>query len=480
MKQNISLTVNNLDDGTYKTLCVLKDDKLFLSNANDLDDLDFFRAKLPKFNTVTFYEQDPVICPDCKCEMVSNGSRKFKPNKLEGFRKEQYVCQECGKSQVTSLEPIISKNCNYSNDIGEKGLNYDTIGYLSYEKKSEVAYLENGIKMSRQTAYYLETIFSREFIERQEKLNLELLKQNGIEPSGYYHYDEQYPHENGEQLVRLALIDAITNMPINDILVHEKDFDKTLIESFLESSLEGLPKEALITDGAPAYPDIVDKIGIKHQLCIFHIIKNHHSKSYRKISSAAKRIQTIHNIISNNTTTINTLKEQNRSTGISEKKKRKNRERIKKLERENRSLRTERKNKRKKLNELLKTNDTIENIYDADDKKSAQRRYNTVNNRRKHLDRDTSSFLVNLGKKFDRTITYYDDQLIPRTNNNVERYFGITLPSYIKRKYRTVEGLTRWLRLQKIRWVRRNVLHDYTIENISMKQYLQEKDCIAS
>ena len=87
---------------------------------------------------------------------------------------------------------------------------------------------------------------------------------------------------------------------------------------------------------------------------------------------------------------------------------------------------------------------------------------------------------MNLGKKFDRTVTYYDDQLIPRTNNNVERYFGITLPSYIKRKYRTVEDLTRWLRLQKIRWVRRNVLHDYTIENISMKQYLQEKDCIAS
>ena len=75
MNQKISLTVNNLDDGTYKTLCVLEDDKLFLSNANDLDDLNFFRAKLPKINTVTFYEHNPVICPDCGHEMVSNGSR---------------------------------------------------------------------------------------------------------------------------------------------------------------------------------------------------------------------------------------------------------------------------------------------------------------------------------------------------------------------------------------------------------------------
>ena len=82
----------------------------------------------------------------------------------------------------------------------------------------------------------------------------------------------------------------------------------------------------------------------------------------------------------------------------------------------------------------------------------------------------------NLGKKFDRTVTYYDDPSIPRTNNGIERYFGITLPSHIKRRYRTIEGLTRWLRLQKIRWVRRNVLHDYTIENTSLTQHIQEKN----
>ena len=48
---------------------------------------------------------------------------------------------------------------------------------------------------------------------------------------------------------------------------------------------------------------------------------------------------------------------------------------------------------------------TIENIYDADDKKSSQRRYNTVNNRRKHLDKGSNSFLKSLEKKYDRTST---------------------------------------------------------------------------
>ena len=56
------------------------------------------------------------------------------------------------------------------------------------------------------------------FLTRQEKINAELLEQKGIKPTGYYHYDEQFPHENGEPLVRLALIDAINGLPINDIM----------------------------------------------------------------------------------------------------------------------------------------------------------------------------------------------------------------------------------------------------------------------
>ena len=72
-------------------------------------------------------------------------------------------------------------------------------------------------------------------------------------------------------------------------------------------------------------------------------------------------------------------------------------------------------------------------------KKGSHRRFNTLNNRRKFLDRNSCSFLESLDKKFDRTVTYYDNPLIPRTNNNIERYFGITLPSFIKCKYRTIE-----------------------------------------
>lgn len=139
------------------------------------------------------------------------------------------------------------------------------------------------------------------------------------------------------------------------------------------------------------------------------------------------------------------------------------------------NLRKERKEKKAKLKELLLTNERIEKIYNADDKKSSKRRFNTLNNRREHLDNNTENYLSRHEKKFDETITFYDDPLIPKTNNAIERYFGITLPHNMKRKFRTQKGLSRWLRLQKIKWTRRIVLKDKSIKNLSMNQYLREK-----
>ena len=96
---------------------------------------------------------------------------------------------------------------------------------------------------------------------------------------------------------------------------------KTPWRDFLESSLFRLPKEALITDGASIYRDIIDKMEIKHQLYIFHIIKNHHSKTYTNISRIARRIRTTYSNIKRNKTTINMLKEEIINNNYSKKKK---------------------------------------------------------------------------------------------------------------------------------------------------------------
>ena len=76
----------------------------------------------------------------------------------------------------TSLEPFIGKFCNFSNDICEKGINYDYIGSLSYDKKKELIDFENDVKIARSTVYYHESVYSTSFLKRQEEILEELLE----------------------------------------------------------------------------------------------------------------------------------------------------------------------------------------------------------------------------------------------------------------------------------------------------------------
>lgn len=147
------------------------------------------------------------------------------------------------------------------------------------------------------------------------------------------------------------------------------------------------------------YADVLEKIGVKHQMCIFHIIKNHHDDSYKHISRIKRRINTINSQIPANKTTIESLKNQIRNGNLTKKKKDKKRSKIQELEQKNKNLRKERTNKKAELKELLRTNERIEKIYDADDKKGAKRRLNTLHNQKEHLNQDSGKFIGNLYKK---------------------------------------------------------------------------------
>ena len=108
--------------------------------------------------------------------MNSNGSRWTKPNKWEGIRKKQYICPDCNKTQVTSLENFIKRYSNYTRSICEKALEYESISYLSYQKKSELIGLENGIQLNRQTVYYHESTYANSFITQKEEDLQKILK----------------------------------------------------------------------------------------------------------------------------------------------------------------------------------------------------------------------------------------------------------------------------------------------------------------
>lgn len=88
-------------------MCFSEDDKLFLNNCVDIKYIDFFQYFFSDYKKIVYYEDNQPECSNCNCKMDDNGSRKAKPNKLEGIRKKQYICPKCGKTHVTTLEPFI-------------------------------------------------------------------------------------------------------------------------------------------------------------------------------------------------------------------------------------------------------------------------------------------------------------------------------------------------------------------------------------
>ena len=67
-------------------------------------------------------------------------------------------------------------------------------------------------------------------------------------------------------------------------------------------------------------------------------------------------------------------------------------------------------------------------------------------------------FVKRLSKAFERSINHIKNDFLPNTNNLLERYFGVTLPKYLKRRFRTLKSLERKLRWSNIRWIKRNAL----------------------
>ena len=195
------------------------------------------------------------------------------------------------------------------------------------------------------------------------------------------------------------------------------------------------------------YPPIIERISIKNQFCIFHIIKHHNDKSYKKMNKIKRRIQTLESKIKENEERITKLKEYskglpNRVSNKETTRKRRIKKR-KKLTQDNRKYRNERKQKRKELKEQKRINERIANIYDTDNEKTAKRRFKTIYHQLNQFDDNTQKYLKNLNKKFDKTLEYYKNPQIPRTNNKIEGYFKITIPTHIKRIYRTRKGLIR-------------------------------------
>jgi hypothetical protein len=103
--------------------------------------------------------------------------------------------------------------------------------------------------------------------------------------SRYYCYDEQYLRIKGQRKHCLTLYDSLFNIPIAEEIVPKRT--PIAIKNFIQKSTTNQPLISVTTDHFREYKNIIDNLGVKHQLCIFHLFKMI-GDSIRKILKSKK------------------------------------------------------------------------------------------------------------------------------------------------------------------------------------------------
>jgi len=460
--KNSSLICNCVD-GLFNFFFDSENKKIYLSEDMSPDFVFLMDSFLAEEYTVV-YLKSVDECPVCGSDLSKNGTDGFLLNKSREIRKQKYVCsdKECKKHTKACLDKFIDKHCNYTRDLREFSLNMGLIGYLPYEKISDLIEMLTGFKIPRSTVYSHGKELADEYLAKKEKKLAKMIKKLGIEPEGVYHYDEQVLWVNGRIKLRMTLLDGTNYLIISDEVVDGEDFDKNTIKNFLKRSLKGLKLKAIITDGHRAYPSIIEALGAIHQKCIFHKMQTLMKKVIKTLNKLNRKITSLEEKIEKNKLKITEFKNKNPAKRGRISKKDKTRQkfssRIKKLEKENRTSRAVIRENKSKIKELKKYTDKISLMFRSKTKKTAMKRFQELKDKIEELPKEIATFIEKLSKDINSTLNHIKNDDIPNTNNKLEGFYKITLPRYLKRIFRTDEGLNIKLRLNRIRWTERNVL----------------------
>ena len=115
--------MNSKNTSTFKfrSELVFNDIVTFCENAVLLKDyapkeiaILFYHIEPPDIKII--YEMSNPIC-DCGNKLHKHDLIKWNMNKKYPIFKYRYICQKCGKTIITPLNPIVRKGCNYTEDI---------------------------------------------------------------------------------------------------------------------------------------------------------------------------------------------------------------------------------------------------------------------------------------------------------------------------------------------------------------------------
>lgn len=415
------------------------------------------------------------ICKVCKKPLACNGTKSIRLNKNVEIKYQKYIHNQCEKSScISSLIKFKNKYCSYMRNICNKGIIKSLIGYSSYQNKKESIYDQYEVQIPRNTILYHEQKYTNDLLNYLASQQYQKIKEMNIQPSGVYSFDEQYVFIKRKLYLRMTLIDHLNKLIMYEYIVAQDEFNDNTIQNFLETAINTQPLKAIITDGRKSYKTIIEATGAIHHRCYFHLMKNLMTPLNKHTNKIRRKNKTIEEQITSKTTKIKNI-EQNKKkyTGRIPLKDKKTNTQIQKIKTLKKAISTHKKEIRQNNKQLKKIQydiERIQKIFTSKTYKEAKRRFNTIHNQKKGINKHITKFLEKIKPELETMLNHILDEEIPATNNTVENYYRTTLPRSQKRIYKTLQGLKKAIKIAQIRWTHRNVLKE--TDNIDLNTYI--------
>jgi hypothetical protein len=231
----------------------------------------------------------------------------------------------------------------------------------------------------------------------------EIVENNLPVYSGVYTYDEQYLTINGNRAYRLTVYDELMRAPVAEAIVAK--CTKETVRTFLTTALAEKPTAVITTDGRSDYPEIVeDDLGAFHHRCRFHFIKNGEKTLRETVFQSVRYSDT------------------------------------------------------EKLRGAIVWSE-FKSVFATPSYQVGLRRFEAVLDKIKHLPNELQSYVKEVMENFDRFAVHLRDEAVPSTTNNLERYYGHTKPTRIKRRFRSVQHARAFLKRQmRVRTVKQGLI----------------------
>ncbi len=382
-----------------------------------------------------------VACPRCGCAAhVDNGYHAVENSFIRALglhiKVAQFSCKKCG--------------CYWST---ERGL----IDHIIQKEKEFVKSLllgcaRSGLSLERSCALIKETTgvqYSPQYLYELYTAMLDQIKQEKFaSASGVYYYDEQFLKENGQEICRLTIIDAVTG----NVLLDRRAIDAQYgtIKRAVREALEGLPADAFIVDMKKEYPGIIDELypKAKIQWCIFHLYKIIWKELHDELGKTLPLVQlyntyTLFNIFFDHSLELKKLKELLQKFERYKGKDPKENDDIEHCLRQEfgnfvKALKKERRRKHEQIPRR-----TL---------KQSERIFAQIKEQILLYPKRLQERIRKIEKNWDRFTLFQRDSRVQPTSNGVEHYFAATLAKTDKKDFRSKAAVVRELRACQAEW----------------------------